>query len=292
MAGRSLGWDRAAERRALRWNTPPVAGVRERLQRCDGCHVLHHTVDALGELRLMQSQTMSAAKDLTPLSSPQRQELLGAVADLISELPRGQVLRVAVDGIDGAGKTTFADELASVLQERGEIVIRASVDAFHNPKAKRYERGRTSPEGFFRDSYDYEGLEEALLDPLSPGGTGRYHAAIFDHGSDLPVLTAELQAQPDSLLVFDGIFLHRPELRGYWDFSIFLDVAFNVSVPRMAVRDSASPDPASPDNRRYVEGQKLYLQECRPKQHAAITIDNSDLACPYIVTEEESDGPL
>ncbi len=180
--------------------------VRERLQRRDGCYVLHYAVDALGELRLMQGQTMSTADNLPLVSNPQRQALLGTVADLVSELPRSRILRLAVDGVDGAGKTTFANALAAVLQERGQFVIRASVDAFHNPKARRYERGSASPEGFFRDSYDYKGLKKVLLDPLSPGGTGRYRTAIFDHNSDLPISVPELQAPSGSILVFDGIF--------------------------------------------------------------------------------------
>ncbi len=236
---------------------------------------------------------MSITTDFELAHSQQRQDLLGTLADLVNKLPQNRVLRLAVDGVDGAGKTTFADELAQVLQDRGQAVVRASVDAFHNPKAKRYERGRTSPDGFFLDSYNYDGLKEALLDPLSPGGTGRYRTAIFDHRADLPSLAPERQARSGSILVFDGIFLHRPELRGYWDFSIFLDVAFAVSVPRMALRDSASPDPAFHENRRYVEGQILYLQECSPKQYATITIDNSNLASPYIVIKEANfDGSL
>jgi len=64
------------------------------------------------------------------------------------------VLRVGIDGVDGAGKTTFADELAAALAPFGRPVIRAGVDGFHHPRAVRYRRGRESPEGFFRDSYD------------------------------------------------------------------------------------------------------------------------------------------
>ena len=47
---------------------------------------------------------------------------------------------VAVDGVDGAGKTTFCDELASVLRAQGRAVVRASVDDFHHPRAIRWRR--------------------------------------------------------------------------------------------------------------------------------------------------------
>ena len=104
---------------------------------------------------------------------PTRQEILARVADEILRVPTSNVIRVGIDGVDGAGKTYFADELARELRASGRRTIQASVDGFHNPKAIRYRRGQHSPEGFFRDSYNYEQLEAAILDPLSPGGSGR-----------------------------------------------------------------------------------------------------------------------
>ena len=218
--------------------------------------------------------------------TPDRQEILRIVADAILRLSTANIIRVGIDGVDGAGKTVFGDELARLLEASGRTTIRASVDSFHNPKATRYRLGRHSPSGYFLDSYNYAQLKAALLDPLSPGGTGYYRTAIFDYMVDSSVSVPEAQAAPGDILVFDGIFLHRPELRLYWDFSIFLDVGFNVSIPRSAQRGGGSPDPQAPENRRYVEGQELYLRECDPKRYATIVINNEALASPYIVTIE------
>jgi uridine kinase len=206
------------------------------------------------------------------------------VAHRISALPQDRVALVGVDSVDGAGKTTFADELARELEARGRGTIRASVDGFHNPKVLRHRLGRDSPEGFFLHSYDFPALREALLDPLGPGGSGRYRTAVFDHLSDSPVSVPEELARPGEVLLFDGIFLHRPELRGAWDLSIFLEVAFEVSIARCARRDPdfGPPDPKAAENRRYVEGQKLYLQRCEPRRRASVVIDNNDLAVPRI----------
>ncbi len=212
-----------------------------------------------------------------------RAQVLTAVARAVSRQSAAAVVRVGIDGVDGAGKTCFADELAELLKASGRSTIRASVDGFHNPKMTRYRRGRSSPEGFFHDSYDYDQLRAALLDPLSPGGTGRYRIAVFDHRADEPVQTPAQQASPGDILIVDGIFLHRPELRAYWDYSIFLEVAFDVSIPQGAQRGEGSPDPGAPENRRYVEGQKLYLRTCEPKRFATVTINNDDLLAPYLV---------
>jgi uridine kinase len=205
---------------------------------------------------------------------------------LVARLPRPSadvVHRVAIDGVDGAGKTCLGNELAALLQACGRTVIRASVDGFHNPRAVRYRRGRNSPEGFFLDSHDYAGLKAALLDPLSPTGTRRYRVAIFDHRTDETVDLPEQVASGGEILLFDGIFLHRPELRSYWDYSIFLQVAFRVSIPRGAQRGEGSPDLAAPANRRYVQGQELYLRTCTPTSFASVVVNNDDLAEPYFV---------
>ena len=85
-----------------------------------------------------------------------------------------------------------------------------------------------------------------------------------------------------AVLILDGMFLHRPELLGYWDFSIFLRVDFAISYARMATRDSSPPDPADPANRRYVEGQRLYLARCSPEDAASVVVDQNDLAAPVL----------
>ena len=88
---------------------------------------------------------------------------------------------------------------------------------------------------------------------------------------------------PGTVLVLDGIFLHRDELRAYWDFSVYLDVDFAVSVPRMAVRDGSPADPADPANRRYVDGQRRYLAACAPAGRASIVVDNTRLDRPRLL---------
>ena len=194
-----------------------------------------------------------------------------------------QITKVAVDGVDGAGKSVFADELCQILQHLGEVVIHASVDSFHNFKAIRYRLGSSSPQGFFLDSYNYNILKEVLLEPLSFGGNRLYRKVVFDCKTDSSVNTPLEVAELGSILVFDGIFLHRPEIRTYWDYSIFLDVDFRISVPRGNQRFGGSPDPNCESNRRYVEGQKIYLSQCKPREQASIIINNEEFDSPYIV---------
>jgi uridine kinase len=174
--------------------------------------------------------------------------------------------------------------LGNALDRLGAPVIRASVDGFHHPREIRYRLGRDSPEGFYRDSYDLDALQRELLDPLSPGGSRRYRTAIFDHVEDRPVQGLQEVADRTAVLILDGLFLHRRELRSYWDLSIFLDAPFAITVPRGAARGDGwgSPDPAAPSNRRYVEGQRIYFAQDDPITRATIVIDHSDLTAPQV----------
>lgn len=212
-----------------------------------------------------------------------RSALLRHLAVRVAALDSAGTTRVAVDGVDGAGKTTFAAELAAALMSLHRPVIRASVDDFHNPRAVRYRQGRQSPAGFFEDSYNYELLRSYLLDPLSPGGDGWYRVAAFDHRADRPVVVEPVRASPGAILVIDGIFLHREELEHYWDLSIFLRVSFDVTYRRMAARDNGCADPHDARNSRYLHGQLRYLDTCRPQEKATVVIDNERLEAPAIL---------
>lgn len=214
--------------------------------------------------------------------SDARSSLLRAVADLI---PRTQDLGgnvfVGVDGVDGSGKTVFADELAAVLAIL-QPTARISIDGFHKRRLDRYRLGKHSPRGFWEDSYDYEAFDRLVVAPLR--GDGRtYVGASHDLETDELLDGPQLTLPSSSVVLVDGIFLHRPELRAIWDFSVFLDVDFSVSVSRMAKRDGSDSDPADASNRRYVDGQRLYLDQCAPWTLAAVTIDNNDLLAPRIV---------
>lgn len=204
--------------------------------------------------------------------------------------PAGRVM-IAVDGRDGSGKTMFADAWAETFAETGDAVFRASIDGFHRPRGERYARGRTSPEGFYRDSFDYATFRRVLVDPFREGGqtaaTTGFQLAAFDVVRDSAVESAWVTAPRDAVLIVDGIFLHRPELRDLWQWSVWLDTPIDTAYARMAVRDGTDPDPRAASNDRYREGHEIYLREAHPREAASAIIDNSDPAHPRRLAREE-----
>lgn len=228
----------------------------------------------------------------SPAQAMNRSQLVSFLSDRISRIVRRHPVRIAVDGFDAAGKTTLASELGCHLEERGRHIIRASADGFHNPRSVRYRRGPNSPEGYLHDSFDYRALTTTLLQPLGPGGDRRYLTAVFDYRIDEALHSRSHVAPDDAILVFDGIFLQRPDLSDCWEYKIFLDVTIETVLNRAITRQidmdfSDGQNPINGDLKqrylvRYIPAQREYLRRCRPMDSADIVIDNNDPSEPIV----------
>jgi uridine kinase len=169
-----------------------------------------------------------------------RLSVVEELAARLAELP--VPARVAIDGVDAAGKTTLADELAGRLP----AAERLSADDFLRPAEERYRQGRESPVGYYEDSFDHDLLRRAVL-------------------------------ASDGLLIVDGIFLLRPELNDLWDFRIFIDIGPDESIRRGVARDG--PETEELYRRRYVPGQRLYLDAVRPAELADVVLNPGPGTC-------------
>jgi uridine kinase len=201
----------------------------------------------------------------------------GLADSILRDHGKGRTL-VAVDGIDGAGKRPFADDLAVSIGRGGHAVSRASVDAFHRPRAQRYARGEDSAEGYYLDSFDYEAFHRVLIEPFRLGGSAAFVTSFFDVARDVQVEPVWQTGPQDAVLVVDGAFLNRPELRGLWHWSAWLEVDPAQALRRMEALDG--PAGLSP---RYAGGQALYLADANPRARASVVVDNSDPDDPRIV---------
>ena len=218
---------------------------------------------------------------------PTRQLVLVDLLALMLATRPGERAVVAVDGPDGVGKTRLVGELLALAPHvAGREVLSVSVDGFHHPRRRRYSRGRTA-ESFYHDSYDYEALRTRVLRPFRAGL--EIVTAAHDVDSDLPLDPDPVEPEEDALLIVEGIFLRRPELRGEWDATCLVTAPARITVPRGAARaqqrTAGDDDPDHPANERYVGGQRLYQQQARLWQPTWI-VDNSDLQRPELIVPD------
>jgi uridine kinase len=209
-----------------------------------------------------------------------RDQLLGRLAEAIESVTPAHPVRVAIDGPPAAGKTTLADEVASVLRSRGRVVIRSSIEGFLFPRAQRYRRGEDSPEGCYHDSFDFDALHRLLLDPLGPDGDRRFQPAVYDRDADIALSPPVETAAADAVLLFDGVFLLRAELIHRWDLCIFVSAAFEQTLTRARIRDLAPLGSAARVEQRfrnrYLPSQQHYVDTVRPTDVADIVVHNDE----------------
>ncbi|MDG4762132.1 uridylate kinase [Micromonospora sp. WMMD710] len=208
-----------------------------------------------------------------------RDELIGHLAEAVGSVTVAHPTRVAIDGPPAAGKTTLADELAVVLRDQGRDVIRATIDDFLFPRARRYSRGEYSAEGCYFDTHDYDALNRVLLDPLGPDGERRFHHSAYDRTTDAALSPPAMTAGADDVLLFDGVFLLRPELIDRWDLRIFVSTALDKTVDRAVIRERRVSSQADVERRwreRYIPSQQLYFTTVHPTDHADIVVHNDD----------------
>ena len=206
-------------------------------------------------------------------------------------MEKAHPLRVGIDGVDASGKTVLANALGDYLKCSERMIIRASVDGFHNPKSIRYRTGANSPEGYYKDSFNNQAIIDNLLVPLGELGNLKYRKAIFDFRTDREVVSPIQTAKTDSILIMEGVFLFRPELVEYWDLRILVDADFKTTVARALKRDGyylgSEQNIIEKYNKRYVPGQQIYFREANPKEMAHIIIDNNDFENPIITKTQD-----
>jgi uridine kinase len=231
-------------------------------------------------------------------------DLVAKLSSAVTELSRlHERVVVAIDGPDCAGKTTVADQLATALQRpappaasrkaparqhlpaRTVPTLRSSVDGFNRPRAQRYARGELSAEGYYLDSFDYPSLLDRYLLPFL-AGEPVLRTNIFDHRCDSERPLEALAVPAGAVLIVDGVFLLRPELRELWTLSVYLRVSPAETLSRAHRRDLELFGSCEEIERRYLgrylPGQALYREREHPEQLAHILVDNEQPDNPRI----------
>ena len=218
--------------------------------------------------------------------SPERARVLDRIVTMIDSLADHR-LRVAIDGLTAAGKTSLGHELARGLSRRGRPVFRASLDDFKRPWRERHLSDRTSGAGYYRNAFDREAACRLLLEPSGPTADGVVALCSIDPITQVDHSAVTTAMPPNGVLVVDGVFAYRPEINAYWDLRIWVEIDTELSVRRGVERDTAKEGGAAEaealHRERYLVGELLYIDEVDPRSFVDVVIDNTDFDRPRLI---------
>jgi uridine kinase len=221
------------------------------------------------------------------LATVSREDAIVLITDEVRRLQGHNPVRMVVDGLSATGKTTLAGEVRGFLETEGVPVLRASLDDFKRPWSESHLYDRVSGEGYYRNAYDHECIVAELLEPLNSVGDRTVRTALRNPLTGLEPANAIHRVDRDVVLVVDGVFALRPELRTYWDLSVFLTMPFNLVLQRGADRDQAWEDSwecaAQLYRDRYIPSERLYIEEVDPMNHADFVFDMTDPTAPVLL---------
>ena len=156
----------------------------------------------------------------------------------------GHAVRVGVDGPVGADTAGLADAVAAALVSDAVPVGRVRGDDWLRARSLRLEHGRDDPDAYYEGWLDMYALRREVLDPLGPGGSGRWTARLRDPEADRPYREPAVDAVPGLVVVVDGPFLARWELADAFDVVVHLQVSPGAQSRRLPEDERARVLPA------------------------------------------------
>ncbi len=180
---------------------------------------------------------------------------------------------IGIDGLGGAGKSTISEELLRQYGREFHIVV-LHIDDFIHPKAVRYHDGYAEWKCYYDLQWRYDYLLHEIIQPVKRGEYFHKKIERYDKENDTYILK-ETEIPVGSLVVIEGVFLQREELRGVFDYMIYMDVPEETRLDRVLKRDGYignAQEIRNKYNNRYFPAEHYYVEKYQPAQHADFVI--------------------
>lgn len=187
-------------------------------------------------------------------------EMIVAACALVAQRRAGsERVIVAIDGCGGAGKST----LARGVQNSIANVSIVRTDDFFRP-LNQYSAETFSPSRASELYFPWERMRDEALVPLRNGKKARYQR--HDWTTDAPGEWMIVERNP--IVIVEGVYSSRPELRELLDAIIFIDAPRDVRRRRMLARGHRDNDWMTP----WMAAEDWYLEHIRPQDFADLIL--------------------
>ncbi|MDY7220824.1 kinase [Halalkalibacterium halodurans] len=147
--------------------------------------------------------------------------LLEVTETLCAHDPNDRPFIVGIDGLGGAGKTTFVKKLSRELKNRHREVMVLPLDDYIVETKKRYETGYEEWYEYYYLQWDIRLLETELFKKLRNNSTD-LTLPYYDRATDT-IMPKHIHLTSSTIVLIEGVFLQRDEWRDYFDYVLFID---------------------------------------------------------------------
>lgn len=177
-----------------------------------------------------------------------------------------------IDGVDGCGKSTFAQSLIRHLNEMSIPTLALAVDDFRTPIDWAQETDEA--QAYFDRYFDLDGLNSVLRE--LEGGAARVLLPEFQEGQATGHRSVLVPAE--ALIVVEGVFSQRLPHAQAWPL-VYLAVDWALAEQRVLTRDRSRgrsrEDVFHRLKHRYVPAQIRYHEGWTPQRRATWIVSRS-----------------
>ena len=194
-------------------------------------------------------------------------EMVAAACALIEQhLTNRERLFVAIDGCVGAGKSALAKGIRNSI---GNVSI-LRCDHFYRP-LNEYPAKALSPARAYELYFSWERMRNEALVPLRRGEEARYQR--YEWAID--ALGVWIVVGPSPIVLVEGVYSSRPELRELLDAIIFVDAPREVRLQRMFARGRLPNDPTNDWMIPWTVTEEWYIEHIQPRESADLILENA-----------------
>ena len=186
-----------------------------------------------------------------------RDQLVQAVTALM-RAAKGRPALAALDGHSAAGKSTHAAAIASEVET---AVI--PMDDFYRDESDALRQTYDAAQGVDRYFGWQRLLEQAVL-PLRAGTSSTYQPFDWRAGAGLAAPTT---IEPASVVILEGVYSARPELRPYLDLTVLVEASAEARLQRQRERHDPHDWEA-----RWDAAERLYFTSICPRESFDIVV--------------------
>lgn len=184
---------------------------------------------------------------------------------------------LGIDGLSGAGKTTFTNKLVKEIASAGHRIVVIHLDDLIEERIRRYNTGKPEWHEYYHLQWNTSEIQEKLFKAVHQ--KEKLLQLKFYNAHEDRCYLKEESIENCTVVLIEGIFLQRKEWRSFLDYVIYLDCPRELRNERILIRESYTGDLKERINkyeRRYWKGEEYYLKEVNPIEQANIIIKNGE----------------